>query len=292
MKLALGTVQFGLPYGVTNHAGLVPDSEVREILNFAKKGQISLLDTAHSYGSSEAVLGKQLFGNPDFQIVTKTKTIADVGIQGVTDAFHESLRRLKCSHIYAVLAHNAQDLISDKFGPKLFALMQEWKSQRLVQKIGASVYTSEELDALEKYSLDIVQVPLNALDQRLISSGHLHRWKQRGVEIHARSIFLQGALLVEPSQLPPHFSPYRQILKKYHKTVAALGLSPIEGALLFLHQQKSVDYGVIGVCSKLELEEILNAYEKIRSLPDDFWDPSELSVTDAGLINPSLWRKS
>ena len=207
-QLGLGTVQFGIDYGVTNKNGVPSDATVVKILSDALKNKIGIIDTAPAYGNAEWRLGNLLPDNRDCQIVTKTAVRPKLNRFGRDDAelvhraFLDSLQRLQRDHVYGLLVHLGTDLLlqgGERLVETLFAL----RAAGLVKKVGVSIYNAEELDRiLEVFTPEFVQLPLSIADQRLLKSGHLAKLKRLGVEIHVRSVFLQGVLLAEPATLP------------------------------------------------------------------------------------------
>lgn len=295
MKLALGTVQFGLPYGVANNAGQMPESEVAKVLTYAAECGVQILDTAHLYGSAEEVLGRCLPRGHEFRIVTKTPKfggLSDTSAGGsLSAAFEESCRRLRVSSLYGLLVHDANDLQGES-GAAIWAVMQDLKSNNRVNKIGSSVYSATQIDALiDLYDLDIVQVPLSIVDQRLINSGHLERLASRGVEIHVRSVFLQGALLLPAQRLPSHLAGLAPYVKKLQACSEASGLSCLELALNFACRQQYVDAVVCGVDSLMHFRQLSEAlakqYDFERLLPAE----SECACLDVRLVDPSKWSR-
>ena len=191
-KLVIGTAQFGLDYGITNHDGQVPINEVKKILNFAKKNNINTLDTASNYGNSEDVLGKICVG--DYHIITKTTSLKN-GANEVIKNFHHSLKKIKKTKVKGLLVHNIEEVKDSQFSV-VFKQLNELKRQGLVEKIGFSTYTPKQIDfLLNNFDFDLVQLPFNVFDNRLIQGGQLKALKKKKIEIHARSIFLQGLLL-------------------------------------------------------------------------------------------------
>ena len=202
-KLALGTAQFGLDYGVTNSEGKVQVEEVELILGCAKENSINTLDTAASYGNSEEVLGS--IGISDFQIITKTIPLKN-GVDEVIKHFQQSLTFLNKSSVNGLLIHNINEIEHKNFNT-LFKELTELKRQGLVNKIGFSTYTPEQVDFLLKnFDFDLIQVPFNIFDNRLIQGGQLQALNNKGMEVHARSVFLQGVLL-DFNNLSNYFSP-------------------------------------------------------------------------------------
>ena len=131
---------------------------------------------------------------------------------------------------------------------------------------------------------------MNVFDQRMRQEGRLRRLKQGGVEIHCRSVFLQGLLLMHPDDLPAYFKSIRPLLIQYRKDLQAIGKSPLEGAFYFLCRQREIDHVIVGVNHKDHLVELLQAIRR-RDVFDGI-DFSVYAMNDAVVINPSLWRLS
>jgi aryl-alcohol dehydrogenase-like predicted oxidoreductase len=293
VRLGLGTVQFGTAYGVSNSAGRTPPTEVERILRFAAENDISLLDTATSYGDAEAVLGLSMSGLPArFDVVTKTpvyqgRRIGREDARELRDALLRSLDHLRQERLYGLLVHHAADLMGEG-GRSLVEELQAAVSEGLVQKIGVSVYDAAQLDAvLSVFVPDIVQLPLNALDRRLIASRHLQRLDELGVEVHARSVFLQGAMLMQPERLPRSLSGLSRPLGEFVRLANRRGLSPLQAALKFVLDRPEVDVVLVGVCTLAELREIAGA---VAGLPDDGAELEPIAMEADHLLDPSRWQ--
>jgi len=292
MKLGLGTVQFGLDYGISNRNGQTSMNEVVRILAYASANDVSVLDTAALYGESEEVLGKVLSGEnrTPFKIVTKTPgfrkaILTEKDADVLEQTFLDSLKKLHRPSVYGLLLHDCDDAKTPG-SEIILERMKQLRSRGLVQKIGVSAYNPVQVDrVMERTSIDIVQVPFNVLDQRFQRSGCFSRLKNRGVEIHTRSAFLQGALLADPTSLPPHFAPHLWRFERFHAVSAAAGLTPLAAALGFVLNRQEVDCCVIGVSTCSELTEVLQA-EARHACHIDF---TEVSSEDEALINPSQW---
>jgi aryl-alcohol dehydrogenase-like predicted oxidoreductase len=290
VRIGLGTAQLGLDYGISNPEGKTPFEEAGRILATAAREGIRVIDTAPSYGDSEQVLGKILPLRGGFDIVTKTPVFRRDRIIGqdaalLEEIFRRSLQRLGVPSAYGLLAHHAEDLLVDG-GDRLVERMRQLKAEGVVARIGASVYTAQQIDGLlERYDLEVLQVPVNVLDQRLIASGHLARLKERGIEVHARSAFLQGLLLMEPDSLPPHFHGVRGHLREFQREAERQGLSPLQAAIGFLEGIPEIDVAIAGVNDHLQLEEICRAARQIP--PEGF---AGFAITDPAILNPSEWR--
>lgn len=287
MKLALGTVQFGLDYGVSNAKGKVAKPEVQAILELACQSGVSLLDTASAYGDSEVVLG-QLDAADSFELISKLPAMrpGDI-IEQCTRAFQQSLENLKEQSLYALLVHQADDLLSES-GEQLFAFLQRCKSQGKVKKIGVSVYTPAQLTAiLDRYPVDLVQLPCNVFDQRFAQAGLIDRLQNNGVEVHARSVFLQGLLLMEPDDLPESLLMAKAPLERFKQACEAHKVSRLSAAIACLVQNESINKLVVGVTSVKELKEIIDAYQLANSV-SLAWH--KFVVNNESLLNPSCWH--
>lgn len=279
MKLALGTAQFGLNYGVTNQNGQVTIEEVKSILNFAKNNGIDTLDTASGYGNSEQVLGK--VGVNGYRIVTKTASLKN-GVNGVINGFYQSLERLNKKAVDGLLIHDINEVNSKDFND-LFRKLNELKQQGLVNKIGFSTYTPEQIDfLLESFDFDMVQLPFNVFDNRLIQGGQLKSLKKQGVEIHARSVFLQGVLL-DFDNLSDYFLTWKDWFEAYQVIVGDSKLTLLEYALNFVLNVKEIDKVLIGVNSKIQLKEIVQSVKNQSGI-------GAHPINDVNLLNPSLWK--
>lgn len=285
-KLGLGTVQFGLDYGVANSGGKTSRDQVRHILEAASLAGVRIIDTASMYGESEAVLGASWPSEHHFQVVTKTpRLVAADAADLLTRTMFQSLERLKLDAVYGLLVHNAADLLTDN-GSLLVETMLRLKEQGVVKKTGVSVYNGQQIDALlKKFTPDLIQLPMNVLDQRLLGSGHLTRLKQLGVEIHVRSAFLQGLLLMEPDSIHPYFEQIRGHLRDYRRFLDEQGLSPIQAALGFVARLEEVDIVLCGVDSLRHFEEII-ASPDIGSRADF----GRFAINEEAMIDPSQWR--
>lgn len=283
-------MQFGLDYGIANLGGPVGEDEVRRILTVAKDG-IEVIDTAAAYGEAEAVIGRCLQRPSPFRIVTKIRPLrerSDGSGAGrwIQTGFARSLERLEMDRVDALLVHHVADLLGPE-GRELAAVLVDLKRSGRVGKIGLSTYGGAEVDAaLAVHDFDLLQLPLNVLDQRLITGGRLRRLRERGIEIHARSVFLQGLLLMEPSSVPAYFAPIRGQLGAWRHALEALGLTPLEGAFAFV-RALDVDVVLVGVESSRQLAANIAAFAAAAGCELDF---ARFAVDDEAFINPSRWQ--
>lgn len=287
MKLALGTVQFGLTYGAFNRAGQVPVVEVRQILDLARTSGINLLDTAHAYGNSESVLGEVGAGTC-FRIVTKVPalSVSDPAAQ-VREFFSQSLQRLRIHAVHGLLLHRAADLLGPN-GPALWRVLEELRDSGQVNRIGFSAYGSDEAQTLLKqYPVQLIQLPLNVFDTRHLDSGVLDLCQLRDIEVHVRSAFLQGFALGDPEHLAANLTTWRELLVRFRVRCDDLGVTPLQAALRYVMDLPQVHQVVVGVDGRAQLAEILQAAQE-QALPSSAF--SDLACGDLDLIDPSRWK--
>ncbi len=289
-KLGLGTVQFGLDYGVSNEKGQTPEYVVEKILIRAAEAGIQIIDTAHAYGNSEQILGSLIREEAGFNIVSKTPRLAEDEPPGyIIKACKQSLHNLNCSHLYGLLVHNYED-IAGANSLRFYDELREIKYEGLAEKVGVSLYGAGQIDnMLQNFIPDIVQLPMNILDQRLITSGHLKKLKDKGVEVHVRSAFLQGALLMGAESLPPFLIGLQPNVKKFEEFCVKNKLSKLGVCLAFLMQMDEVDNVICGVNTLQQFNELLDCVENLpKILPNEL---TGFAVDDEALVNPALWNK-
>ena len=288
MKLAIGTAQFGLDYGIANDHGKVSQKEVKKILDLARSSNISLLDTAMDYGDSEFSIGEA--GSEDFDIVSKIGDIP-VNEKNTKDFIYNKLKNtLDClgiKSLYGLLLHRPENLLN-KNGIAIYETLSEFKEMGLVKKIGISIYEPDDLNKIiPNFELDIVQSPINIFDRRLINSFWADELKKKGMEIHARSIFLQGLLLIDPTKRPAYFKKWNKLFKEYDEWLYEKKVSNFELCIRYVLSQDSIDKVIIGIDSREQLKEIIDLYS---SKSEKLTVPNELFSNDKSLINPSCWK--
>ena len=288
-KLGLGTVQFGTDYGLNSLDGQVRPQEVKKILNYARSKQIVLLDTAPAYGNSEEILGG--INNSEFQVVTKTRhfdtlKITNDEVSLLNQDFNNSLKKLNQIKIYGLLIHNADDLLKPG-GEKILDLLQKFKQTNKLMKVGVSVYDHIKLHSiLDNFDIDMVQLPFNIIDRRMLDSGMLALLYKKGIEVHARSVFLQGLLLMSAKLMPSKFNRWNNLWKLWHEWLHDNRISPVEASVRYAISFSEISKVLVGVDSVNQLKEIYKASS--GTLPKI---PDELQTTDADLLNPSNWEQ-
>lgn len=286
MKLALGTVQFGMDYGVANTGGQVASAEIVRILDVARAGGIDTIDTAAGYGESEARLGEA--GVASFKLISKLPPLPDE-VENVArwaeGVVRHSIGLMRVDRLYGLLLHRADDLRGPR-GNEVYSAIRDLKEKGLVQKIGLSIYGPDILEtALNGRPIDLLQAPFNLLDRRIETTGWLDRLKGLGVEIHTRSAFLQGLLLMRAEDRPPKFARWGNLWRIIEEWQQNTGLTPLEACIGFAARNARIDRVVVGVDAATQLEQILAAVGK---------DPGPVPAglrSEPELIDPAQWHQ-
>ena len=284
-KIALGTAQFGLNYGVSNFSGQVSFSSIKSILELAKSSGINTLDTAIAYGNSESMLG--MAGCEDWKIVTKIPQLPENLIDTstwISDQIFSSMDRLNVKHIDAILFHHPEQLLS-KNGDHFFYELKKLKENGYINKIGISIYDPEQIAGIiTRYDIDIVQCPINILDRRMLDSEWFNKLVSKKIEIHARSIFLQGLLLMKKEERAQRFSKYNKLWLEWDNWLNKNKIHPLSACLAYVLSIPSINKVVLGVQNRIQLEEIISSISDV--LPEV---PNWMDLYDDNLINPSKW---
>ncbi len=293
-KLVLGTVQMGLPYGVMNGRKPIDRDEIGQILGLAWASGIDTLDTAASYGNAERLIGEAKPNEAVFGIISKTPgleadTADETNIRRVSDHVQKSLDDLRIDCLDGLLVHHPGDLLGS-LGCRLFAELSRLKTRDIVRRIGVSVYDPATLMAIvDRFPIEIVQLPLNVLDQRFANTGVISELAQNGIEIHARSVFLQGALIADVARLPTTIAKAKDAISHFQENAKEQDLAPVEAALSFVNQCEGVRCIVVGVDSSAHLRDIVTSFEKARAVS---FDGVGLSVDDPEVVDPRRWGAS
>jgi aryl-alcohol dehydrogenase-like predicted oxidoreductase len=286
-RLAIGTVQFGLPYGIANQSGQVSRKEANAMLQLALAFGIDTLDTAKAYGDSELGLGE--IGVQGFKLITKLPALPDSCLDvssWIQQQVNASLSLLGVTQIYGLLLHRSEQLLGQN-GAALYQELQTLKDKGQVQKVGISIYSPAELDVLiPRYRFDLVQAPFNIVDQRLCKAGWMQRLKDGDVEIHTRSAFLQGLLLMPQASMLDKFSTWSGLWQAWHQWLLEKEVSAVEACLAFPLSFLEIDRVVVGADNVSQLAQILSAANKLPQV-----DLPDIHCDDENLINPAKWNQ-
>ncbi len=262
--------------------------EAEAILRHASESGISSLDTAVAYGDSEEVLGR--IGVRGWRITSKLPAVPrglDDVAAWVERQVAGSLARLRVDRLDALLLHHPRQLIEDR-GDRLYASLTAMQSSGMAGTVGISVYDPEELEAIVyRYPCGVVQIPLNVTDRRFVESGWVERLSVEGTTVQARSVFLQGLLLMRREDRPASFHRWAGIWSAWDSWVREQSMSPLEACLRFALSTDGVDQAVVGVDSLVQLKEVLASYSEAPVEP-----PRSVQSGDSDLINPSRWKRA
>jgi len=273
-KLSIGSVQFGLDYGISNKNGITSFEEVEEILSSALENGIKIIDTASAYGISEGVLGKCNLDN--FRIVSKFINISESNT--LETQLNETIHKLKVQHLYGYLSHRPMEVVENH---EIWYRLIELKKENRIEKIGFSFNSIAEIEEVLKTGFipDIIQVPYNFLDDRY--EPYMKEFKTKfNTEIHTRSTFLQGLFFMDIDLLPTFYDPIKTILKPIKRDQLAAQL------LQYVLNKPFIDHVVIGINTKDQLIENIE-----NSSKNTFQLEKHNIVIPENILTPSNWPK-
>lgn len=283
-KLVIGGAQFGMPYGIANANGQVCEDEIEAILDLANANGIAALDTAKAYGNSEEVIGNYLKKRPEssWDIITKINSAEkDIAAQ-INDSAEKLTRRPS-----TLLAHSAELYLDAQFQKGL----ADAKDRQIIKKTGVSLYNEDNINRVTRAvpETDVIQLPMNILDTRLHRRGLLARLRDRGIEIHIRSAFLQGLFYLPEPVLKSRFADAAAPLNKLKSIAAKAGLTLAGLSLLWLTSLPEISKVIIGVDNKAQLRAHL---ETLGKQVDSAVFQTALSVRyeNENILNPSRWQ--
>ena len=283
-RIVLGGAQLGLPYGILNGGETLSREEVARILDTAVDHGIDSIDTAIAYGQSESIIGET--SQNRFNIISKLPPLpVDIsnGSEWVHSQGQGSLSRLKCTSLEALLLHRPQDLTGAQ-GAELYAAIGSLMAEKMIHRFGVSIYSPDDLEGIiGTFDIQVVQAPLNVFDRRILGiTNHLSAFN---IEVHVRSVFLQGVLIANPKDRPQRFEPWSEHLAQFDEWVRSSGVSAMACCLGFALQQPSIAKLVIGTTSAESLNEIMT------SIPNSVLEvPAHLQSSVEQLIDPRFWN--
>ena len=288
-KIILGTVQFGLDYGINNSNGKPSQQTVNQLLDVAFDKHILFLDTAEAYGNSQEVIGEyHKQSSNKFNVITKfSSSRFDLSLS-LRKRVKEDINTLKVDSLYCYMFHNYTDFKSYYSGFENDII--QLKKEGLINKIGVSVYTNDELEDLLNYdTIDVVQIPFNLLDNSTQRGSILKKAKLKGVEIHTRSVFLQGLFFKDLNALPEKVKPIKNSLQELKDIASSNNIKLSSLAFNYVYQQIFIDNVLIGVDTIEQLNENLQlSATPISSEIINRID--KIVVEDKSLLNPSNWH--
>jgi len=286
-KIVLGTVQFGLDYGVNNNSGKPSQKQVNEILSYAFDSGVRFLDSAEAYGNAHAIIGNFHKTNPNrqFNIITKLPHVIGDGIESKIELY---LAQLGVSQLHALLFHSFDTYKENQF---FIEKLKHFKSLGKIKHIGVSIYTNEQFkEVIEDSTIDIIQLPFNLFDNIYQRGDLLKLAKSKNKIIHTRSAFLQGLFFLSLDSNNKVVNNLSEPLILLHNLANQTGVSIQNMALDYCLKQKNIDNVLIGVDNLEQLKQNLNYSEP-------FLKESEITIIDniiiknTDLLNPSLWNQ-
>ena len=283
-KIVIGTAQLGSDYGVANRTGKMDRFNIKKIINTAQKNGMNFIETAQSYGESEKILGS--LNKKNLKIVTKLpienpkKNIKN----WVFFSVKKSIKNLRIKKLHGILIHNPKQL-SGKTGKIIYRSLIEMKKKRLIDKIGVAVYSVNEIEnLLKKFDFDIVSIPFNIFDRRLVASKLLYKLKKLNIQIFARSIFLQGLLLMRIKQRPKYFNKWAKIFSSWDKFSKQSRRTRLENCLGYVLNYPEIDKIILGFDNYSHFQKLVKNIKPVKI-------PKFLKKFDNNLSNPTMWSK-
>ena len=297
MRLCIGTVQFGMDYGV--QGGTKPSPEdAMSMLDYATQNGVDAIDTAASYGTAEDVVGEFLsrktVPRESLQVVTKFGTGIFDGAAAaeyparLRAAAETALGRLRTDYVDAFICH----VPSAAGDEAVTAAMADLKRSGLARHVGFSVYeTGEAMACLDSAAVDFMQAPFSVLDQRMASSGALARAAARGVDVHTRSAFVQGLMLMDVEAIPPHLAAARPHVEALERLCRANGVTRRALALAYVKGRSEISHLLFGVDSMAQLREVVEDFN--RDVPAQIVDGIAARFADvpADVFMPNKWGR-
>jgi aryl-alcohol dehydrogenase-like predicted oxidoreductase len=297
-KLCLGTAQFGMDYGVNNKTGKPSRKTVYSMLDKALESGITCFDTAPVYGNAEELLGEYIRSrNLGYALRIISKLKLDLPLNNsrgfiymeklIKEKITSSLRRLNVEILDGCLLHDASALYNES----IMAGLQNCKNKGLIRNTGVSVYEAEDALAAARSGLvDYIQVPYNVLDRRLDKTDFFEVTRKKGITVFARSIFLQGLLLMDAADIPEQLSQAGKYIQQFDITVKKYHMSRVEGAFSFVYHNPGINYILFGVDNMLHLEQFVKLAQK-QFIPEEYLAELHCQFEDVEkkIISPNLW---
>ena len=287
-KTILGTVQFGLDYGVNNIKGKPSFETVKKILDTGYSKGIFMLDTAESYGDSQEIIGRYHKQTDNkFKIITKFSAFRKDLPEKIIKRVEANIKTLNIDTLYCYMYHSFSDFIL--FYERDICGIKDLKKTGLIKKLGVSVYTNEELEkVLEFKEVDLIQLPFNIFDNNNLRGKIILKAKSNGIEVHTRSTFLQGLFFKDPNELKKSLNPLKKSLNLMKDISKNNNISIQNLALGYVYSQKNIDNVLIGVDNVEQLEMNINSVNNKLSILN-INKIEKIKIMDITLLNPSNW---
>ncbi len=284
-KIILGTVQFGLEYGINNTLGKPSKAEVFEILSLAKESGITTLDTADHYGNSPELIG-EFKRNSGKQFLINTKFKVD-SKSSIPTQLQSSLQRLESDTAEVYFYHSFAEFIQY---PQVKVELTKLKQASKLHKIGVSVYTNDEIEvAIKSPEVDVIQLPFNLLDNESLRGTYLRKAKEAGKIIQVRSLFLQGLFFKNPDEFPRYLDPLKKYVVQLQSIAEESNLAMEHMCLAYALSQPAIDQVIIGVDNKVQLKKNLG-YATDKMDNEIVKTIDALAVSEKELLHPINWK--
>ncbi|MEA3315280.1 MAG: aldo/keto reductase [Campylobacterota bacterium] len=287
-KLALGTVQFGLNYGIANQNGQVLKTEVNNIINYLYDKKINCFDTAQAYGNAEEVLGKALDNSKNNFIISKLNS--ELFSNNLIDNLNNSLKNLKIDSLYGLLLHDSELLYNWNNSDSL--LVEKLISENKIKYFGVSIYSTKDFElALENNSITFIQIPFNIFDQRAINENWFKKAKEKNKLIFIRSIFLQGLLLLDIKDIPKNLLNAKNYLIKLDNYCKKLNISKSELALNFVDTTATNSIILFGCDNLTQAKSNIETYNNLIKLDTNILNDlkNDFKDIEENIYNPTMW---
>ncbi len=294
-ELCLGTVQFGMKYGINNTLGQPSEEDVFKMLDTAIENGIRVIDTARAYGTAELILGRYFSSRKNSDSVKViSKLRPNVIEENETDICgavrrecEETLARLHVEQLNGYLLHTPEYI----YQPKITEALRTLKEEKLAEHIGVSVYElSEGYAALETEGIDYIQLPYSVFDQRGVREGFIQKAKKAGVTVFTRSAFLQGLFMMDRARIPKHLSHAIPYLVQFEKLLCKYAVSRVDALIQFAGRESGIDYLVFGVDTREQLLQDISAHRR-NTVPEELIGELKETFVDMekSILFPSLW---
>lgn len=297
MELCLGTVQFGMDYGIIGQKQPSAEYSVK-CLDYAVQNGISAIDTAAAYGTAEEVVGiflsKKTIARDKIFISTKLLPnildhVKEKDLEKIIkENLEKSLRTLHTDYVDAYLLHSARYA----FRTDILAALYKVQKEGLARKTGVSVYEPEEAEAcFREDNISFIQAPYSIFDHRMKQAGIFQDAEKYGCQIHTRSAFIQGLIALQENQVPSFLEDAKPIIRKIDRICRETGISRIQLAMAYVKNTTGISHLVFGVDSLEQLREDIRLFQ--QDIPEGLLNQIEKEFDDipARIVMPSLWKR-
>lgn len=287
-KLSLGTVQFGLDYGIANTQGQPSQEDVDKIIDYVYAHEINCFDTAQAYGNSEEVLGKSIDGKKDIFVISKLKS--NLFKNDLLENIDKSLKNLKIDSLYGLLLHDSELLYNWK--DEYTAIVDKLIENKKIRYFGVSIYTNEDFElAVENPSIKFIQIPFNIFDQRAISLAWFKKAKENNKLIFIRSVFLQGLLLMDINEVPEKLEIAKKYLHIFESYCDKMKISKSELALSFVDTIAKESLILFGCDNINQADENVTSFNNLKELDKSMIESiiNDFKDIDDKIYNPTKW---